>query len=127
MKRIIGTLLLGAILGLALAVSSAHAQRIKDLTQIQGVRNNQLVGYGLVVGLAGDGDSNANSTLHALSNRSDVSRQLISDLGRRVRGRCDGVERPAGRNRLSFWRSNRCGMPESAVRLPEKPADDRFI
>ena len=35
---------------------AAHAQRIKDLTSIQGVRNNQLVGYGLVVGLDGTGD-----------------------------------------------------------------------
>lgn len=34
----------------------AHAQRIKDLTTVQGVRGNQLVGYGLVVGLDGTGD-----------------------------------------------------------------------
>lgn len=35
---------------------SASAQRIKDLTSIQGVRSNQLVGYGLVVGLPGTGE-----------------------------------------------------------------------
>lgn len=34
----------------------AHADRIKDLASVQGVRNNQLVGYGLVVGLDGTGD-----------------------------------------------------------------------
>lgn len=34
----------------------ANAQRIKDLASIQGVRNNQLVGYGLVVGLPGTGE-----------------------------------------------------------------------
>lgn len=34
------------------------AQRIKDLASIQGVRSNQLVGYGLVVGLPGTGESN---------------------------------------------------------------------
>jgi flagellar P-ring protein FlgI len=34
----------------------ARAERIKDLASIQGVRNNQLLGYGLVVGLDGDGD-----------------------------------------------------------------------
>ncbi len=34
----------------------AHADRIKDLATIQGVRENQLVGYGLVVGLDGTGD-----------------------------------------------------------------------
>jgi flagellar P-ring protein precursor FlgI len=32
------------------------AERIKDLASVQGVRNNQLVGYGLVVGLDGSGD-----------------------------------------------------------------------
>jgi len=35
---------------------SAQAERIKDLASVQGVRNNQLVGYGLVVGLDGSGD-----------------------------------------------------------------------
>uniref|UniRef100_UPI0040486ED0 flagellar basal body P-ring protein FlgI n=1 Tax=Polynucleobacter sp. TaxID=2029855 RepID=UPI0040486ED0 len=37
-------------------VSVAHAERIKDLANIQGVRSNQLIGYGLVVGLDGSGD-----------------------------------------------------------------------
>ena len=32
--------------------------RIKDVAKVQGVRSNQLVGYGLVFGLAGTGDSN---------------------------------------------------------------------
>lgn len=36
--------------------SSAHAHRIKDLASIQGVRDNQLLGYGIVVGLDGSGD-----------------------------------------------------------------------
>ncbi|WP_246525085.1 flagellar basal body P-ring protein FlgI [Sphingobium phenoxybenzoativorans] len=36
--------------------SVAHAERIKDLGAFQGVRPNQLVGYGIVVGLAGTGD-----------------------------------------------------------------------
>jgi flagellar P-ring protein precursor FlgI len=36
--------------------SNAYAERIKDLANIQGVRQNQLVGYGLVVGLDGSGD-----------------------------------------------------------------------
>ena len=37
--------------------SPAYSSRIKDLADIEGVRNNQLVGYGLVVGLNGTGDS----------------------------------------------------------------------
>jgi flagellar P-ring protein precursor FlgI len=35
---------------------SAHAMRLKEVASVQGVRNNQLVGYGLVVGLDGTGD-----------------------------------------------------------------------
>jgi flagellar P-ring protein precursor FlgI len=46
-------LLLGVLAG---AVSTAHAERIKDLATVSGVRTNQLVGYGLVVGLDGTGD-----------------------------------------------------------------------
>jgi flagellar P-ring protein precursor FlgI len=49
--------ILFSVLALAiLMMSSAHAQRIKDLASIQGVRQNQLIGYGLVVGLDGSGD-----------------------------------------------------------------------
>ena len=44
-------------LTLACALSaSAWAERIKDLASVAGVRENQLVGYGLVVGLDGTGD-----------------------------------------------------------------------
>lgn len=42
---------------LLLLASSAHAIRIKDIASFEGVRDNQLVGYGLVVGLNGSGDS----------------------------------------------------------------------
>ena len=41
---------------LLLACGVAQAERIKDLVSIQGVRSNQLIGYGLVVGLDGSGD-----------------------------------------------------------------------
>ena len=46
---------IGSLL-LSLLVNTAHADRVKDLTNVGGVRGNQLVGYGLVVGLAGTGD-----------------------------------------------------------------------
>ena len=42
---------------LILSIVHAHAVRIKDVSDIKGVRENQLVGYGLVVGLDGTGDS----------------------------------------------------------------------
>ncbi|MDR3700070.1 MAG: flagellar basal body P-ring protein FlgI [Candidatus Sulfopaludibacter sp.] len=45
-------------LGLAcLFASQAFAARLKELVSIEGVRDNQLIGYGIVVGLAGTGDS----------------------------------------------------------------------
>lgn len=48
---------LAAVVALALLLAlPAHAERIKDIAGIAGVRSNQLVGYGLVVGLDGSGD-----------------------------------------------------------------------
>ena len=44
-----------AILAL-LATTHAHADKVRDLAQVAGVRSNQLIGYGLVVGLDGSGD-----------------------------------------------------------------------
>ena len=43
-------------LGAAFTALDARAERLKDLASIQGVRQNQLIGYGLVVGLDGSGD-----------------------------------------------------------------------
>jgi flagellar P-ring protein precursor FlgI len=46
-----------AVIGVScMALSPANAERIKDLASVAGVRGNQLVGYGLVVGLDGTGD-----------------------------------------------------------------------
>ena len=42
----------------ALAAVPAHAERVRDLGTFQGVRTNQLTGYGIVVGLPGTGDDN---------------------------------------------------------------------
>jgi flagellar P-ring protein precursor FlgI len=60
--------------GLALSLSFAKADRLKDMTSIAGVRSNQLVGYGLVVGLAGSGDGNAVLTQQAMQS-------MISQFG----------------------------------------------
>ena len=56
--RMIGILLLDIIIFMVSITFSqaAHADRIKDLATIQGVRSNQLIGYGIVVGLDGTGD-----------------------------------------------------------------------
>jgi len=56
--------------GFALAQTSGPTERIKDLASVGGVRSNQLVGYGLVVGLDRSGDQTAQVpfTLQALNN-----------------------------------------------------------
>ena len=56
--------LLGLCLGLA--STPVFADRLKDMTSIAGVRSNQLVGYGVVVGLAGTGDGSSGLTLQSL-------------------------------------------------------------
>ncbi|MCG6865060.1 MAG: flagellar basal body P-ring protein FlgI, partial [Thiogranum sp.] len=57
-------------LGLALLSASAGAERIKDIAHVAGVRENQLVGYGLVVGLDGTGDQTSQTpfTVQSLEN-----------------------------------------------------------
>ena len=62
--------LLLVALVLMLSATLARAERIKDLAQIQGVRTNQLIGYGLVVGLDSTGDqtSQAPFTVQSLNN-----------------------------------------------------------
>jgi len=53
-SRVAGSL--GAALCALLLAAPAQAERIRDLASVQGVRGNQLIGYGLVVGLDGSGD-----------------------------------------------------------------------
>ena len=56
------TLLAPALLAAGLLVSPALAEsRIKDLADVEGVRENMLIGYGLVVGLDGTGDTVRNA------------------------------------------------------------------
>jgi flagellar P-ring protein precursor FlgI len=60
-------------------LTSAFADRLKDLTSIAGVRSNQLVGYGIVVGLAGSGDGGNGLTKQSL--QSMVSQfGLVTDV-----------------------------------------------
>ncbi len=55
-RRSILVCALCALTVLAVAPSDVHAERVKDMSSVAGVRTNQLVGYGLVVGLDGTGD-----------------------------------------------------------------------
>ena len=59
-------ILSAAIVLLGLCLPIAKADRLKDLTSIAGVRANQLVGYGIVVGLPGTGDGNSPLTLQSM-------------------------------------------------------------
>ncbi|MDU4960911.1 MAG: flagellar basal body P-ring protein FlgI [Sporomusaceae bacterium] len=59
-------LLISLLTGIAAA---APGVRVKDIARVQGARDNQLVGYGLVVGLTGSGDSNKSEfTIQSISN-----------------------------------------------------------
>src|SRR5262249_47971122 len=67
---------------LAVMAPPAHAaSRIKDLVNFEGVRQNQLIGYGLVVGLKGTGDTinNAPFTRQSLT-------AMLERLGVNIRG-----------------------------------------
>ncbi len=52
------SLRLVALLCCLLPLGAVHAARIKDISSVEGVRSNQLIGYGLVVGLPGTGEKN---------------------------------------------------------------------
>lgn len=71
-------LLIALFAALALAGPAGANSRIKDIADVEGVRENQLVGYGLVVGLNGTGDSLRNAaftrqSLSAMLERFDVN------------------------------------------------------
>ena len=56
-------------LGILFLASSAHSARLKDIATFKGIRSNQLLGYGLVVGLGGTGDgTNTDYTVRSVIN-----------------------------------------------------------
>jgi len=73
--------LIAACVMLGGSVAEAKTSRIKDIINIEGVRENQLVGYGLVVGLTGTGDSLKNSPF---TQQSLIA--MLERLGVNVRG-----------------------------------------
>ena len=58
--------------------SNAWAERIKDITTVKGVRSNQLVGYGLIVGLDGTGDQTSQTPFTVQSLKSMLSQYGIT-------------------------------------------------
>jgi flagellar P-ring protein FlgI len=75
MKRILLAAAISAHFMVAPALSSS---RVKDITFVQGLRDNLLVGYGLVIGLAGTGDGLRNSPFTEKSMRSMLQRMGVS-------------------------------------------------
>ncbi|MBB85556.1 MAG: flagellar biosynthesis protein FlgA [Deltaproteobacteria bacterium] len=77
-RRTVQTLLRGLLalsLVLAFTATTADAARLKDMASVKGVRSNQIIGYGLVVGLRGTGDkAGARFTTQSL-------RSLLSKMG----------------------------------------------
>ncbi|CAE6686238.1 Flagellar P-ring protein [Paraburkholderia domus] len=67
------------------AATPAYAERLKDLVQIQGVRDNPLIGYGLVVGLDGTGDQTTQTpfTTQTLAN-------MLANLGISINNQAAG-------------------------------------
>ncbi len=77
LRALLAALALAAVLG-----SPAEANsRIKDITDFEGVRDNLLVGYGLVVGLNGTGDSLRNSAFTAGSLEAMLERLGVATRG----------------------------------------------
>ena len=70
------------VAGLALAAPAAafSSARIKDIVEIEGVRDNPLVGYGLVVGLNGSGDTLRNSPMTRQSLEAMLERLGVNTL-----------------------------------------------
>lgn len=67
------------ILLLTLLVCFSNATKIKDISSILGVRENELTGYGLVIGLNGTGDkSNSKFTMQAISNMLETMNIKVS-------------------------------------------------
>lgn len=75
MKTIIQLLVFCVVCGVA---GISHAERIKDLVSVAGVRDNQLLGYGLVTGLDGTGDQTSQTPFTVQSLRSFLNRYNIT-------------------------------------------------
>lgn len=73
-------LLQGLLIAIAVALcTQSDAARLKDIANIRGVRTNQLVGYGIVVGLAGTGDSKSEFTSASMARMLDRLGMKVSD------------------------------------------------
>jgi len=91
---VIGRALLAAVIGFSLSFSAladgmgaGSWARIKDIAQLQSARDNQLVGYGLVIGLKGTGDGLRNSPFTEQSIRAMLENLGIATEGGQARSK----------------------------------------
>jgi flagellar P-ring protein precursor FlgI len=70
-----------------IAAQALAAVRIKDISSVRGVRDNQLIGYGLVVGLQGTGDTLNNSPFTQQAIQSMLDRMGLNVRGNSLRNR----------------------------------------
>ena len=104
------TMIVMALLA-SLAQAADQGQRIKDLATVQGVRPNQLVGYGLVVGLDGTGEKNnafSEQTFRTMLNNfgikvPDTLKPKIKDVVRVTRRPRRPIRRSAFRHCWIAW------------------------
>jgi flagellar P-ring protein precursor FlgI len=85
LKQVLAAILATATLAAPILPAQAATARIKDIVNIEGVRDNQLVGYGLVVGLAGTGDSLNNSPFTKQSLQAMLERLGVNTAGVNMR------------------------------------------
>jgi flagellar P-ring protein FlgI len=100
----------GAMLPLA---PTAHAERLKDLVAIQGVRDNPLIGYGLVVGLDGTGDQTTQTpfTTQTLAN-------MLANLGISINNQSAGSSNSSTSALTSIQLKNVASVMVTAVLPP---------
>src|SRR5574344_729896 len=74
MKKVIANLLLISLMIMFSGINEAMAAyvRVKDITQVRGVRENLVVGYGVVVGLSATGDNSRSTQI--------TNRQMLQNL-----------------------------------------------
>ena len=94
MTKLISKLIIGLVLPFAL--QSAWADRVKDLAAVAAQRSNQLIGFGLVVGLQGTGDD------ASVPFTTQSMKAMLSQMGVRIDGPLSDFEQAATTSRISI-------------------------
>lgn len=86
-RRLLERFLVGLVALVSTFASAQGAVRIKDIAQLEGIRDNQLVGYGLVIGLQGTGDTVRNAPFTEQAMQSMLDRLGINVRNQQLRTR----------------------------------------